>query len=163
MGKAIPEALMPFWRVAERHLGPGASARFYDASFFDDNEQSANHLARLVLAGRKRATAGLVWAFEFDGLVPPSVGALSVVTNWWGTPQCVVETTSISVVPFEEVNAQFAAAEGEGDGTLEYWRRIHWEYFGRECVRIGRVPSSTMPVLCEKFEVVYSGGRATAA
>lgn len=86
-----------------------------------------------------------------------------IVTNWRGTPQCVIETRSISVVPFEEVSAQFAAVEGEGDATLEYWRRVHWEYFGRECGRIGRAQSSTMPVLCEKFEVVYSGGRETVA
>ena len=163
MGNAIPEALIPFWRLAEGTLGPDASARFYDASFFDDNEQSANHLAGLVLVGRKRATAGLVWTFEFDGRAQPCVGALSILTNWSGTPKCVVETTSISIVPFEKVSAQFAAAEGEGDGTLKYWRRVHWEYFGRECVRIGRVPSATMPILCEKFEVVYSGDREAAA
>lgn len=163
MGKAIPEALMPFWRLAEGTLGPDATAQFYDASFFDDNERSADHLAQLVLSGRKRATAGLVWAFEFDGRAPPSVGALSVVTDWRGAPQCVIETISISIVPFEKVSARFAAAEGEGDGTLKYWRRVHWDYFGRECLRIGRAPSSAMPVLCEKFEVVYSGGREAAA
>jgi len=81
VGKAIPEALIPFWRLGEGTLGPDAAAKFYDASFFDDNESRANHLAELVLVGRRRATAGLVWAFEFDGRAPPSVGALSVVTN----------------------------------------------------------------------------------
>jgi uncharacterized protein YhfF len=151
----VPEGVAPFWRLVESSLGPQVSARFYEAFFFDDNEPGANHLAELVLLGRKRATAGLVWSFDFDGKAPPKVGELSVVTNWDGKPLCAIETTSVSIVPFEQVDAEFAAAEGEGDGTLGYWRKAHWEYFGRECARIGRVPSATMPIFCEHFEVVY--------
>lgn len=151
----IPEAIVPFWRLAAAALGPDALARLYDISFFGDNESSANHLAQLVVAGQKRATAGLVWSFEHDGKSPPQAGALSVVTNWGGEPMCVIETTSVSVVPFDKVDAQFAAAEGEGDETLGYWQQVHWAYFGRECVRIGRRRTSTMPIVCEHFEVVY--------
>src|SRR5437763_433872 len=128
MGHAtVPHGLASFWRLVESALGPQASARFYDASFFDDYELSANHLAELVLIGRKRATAGLLWSFEFDNRAPPEVGALSIVTSWSGKPLCVIETTSVSIASFEQVDAQFAKAEGEGDGTLEYWRRVHWE------------------------------------
>ncbi|HEY6135555.1 MAG TPA: ASCH domain-containing protein [Rubrivivax sp.] len=50
---------------------------------------------------------------------------------------------------------EFAATEGEGDGSLRYWRRAHEAYFARECERIGRVPESHMPVVCERFDVVY--------
>jgi uncharacterized protein YhfF len=159
----IPDALVPFWHLAAGAIGPDASARLYDISFFDDNEPSANHLAQLVVGGRKRATAGLAWSFEHDGRAPPEVGALSIVTNWKGEPMCVIETTSVSVVPFHHVNAQFAAAEGEGDGTLGYWRQVHWAYFARECARIGRAPTSAMPIVCEQFEVVYSGPYEPAA
>lgn len=44
---------------------------------------------------------------------------------------------------------------GEGDGTLRYWRDVHWQYFSRECQRIGREPSMRMPVVCEQFRVVF--------
>ena len=40
-----------------------------------------------------------------------------------------------------EVTEDFAAAEGEGDGTLAYWRRVHWSYFGRECERLEGRPA----------------------
>ena len=50
---------------------------------------------------------------------------------------------------------EFAAAEGEDDGSLESWRRGHWAYFGRECARIGRDPDAGMPVVCESFRVVF--------
>lgn len=49
----------------------------------------------------------------------------------------------------------FAAIEGEGDGSLSYWRDAHWRYFGRECHRIGKELSLQMLVVCEQFKVVY--------
>jgi uncharacterized protein YhfF len=61
----------------------------------------------------------------------------------------------VDVVPFEDVTAEFAAAEGEGDGSLEHWRRAHTAFFARECDRIGRTPAATMPVVCERFGLVY--------
>ena len=86
---------------------------------------------------------------------PPKPGSLSVVTYWDGKPACVIETLAIEVLPFEQVSAEFAAAEGEGDGSLSYWRRVHWDYFGRECARVGRAPSLVMPVVCERFGVIH--------
>jgi uncharacterized protein YhfF len=66
------------------------------------------------------------------------------------------------VVPFDQVSAEFAATEGEGDGSLAYWRRAHEAFFGRECLRLGRQPDADMPVVCERFEVVYRAGAAGA-
>ena len=66
----------------------------------------------------------------------------------------LTRTTEVEVVPFNEVSAQFAAREGEGDGSLVYWRKAHWSFFSRECQRIGRLPSETMPVVCSSFEVL---------
>ena len=77
------------------------------------------------------------------------------MTNWSGTPLCVIETRDVAIVPYEQVTAEFAATEGEGDGSLRYWREAHWAFFGRECARIGRSPDPRMPVVCERFEVIY--------
>ncbi|MGJ7509448.1 ASCH domain-containing protein [Variovorax sp. GT1P44] len=151
----IPSSIAMFWAAFCTEVGEDCSARFLEAFHFDDNEPSANELADLVLADVKRATASLVWSLESAGRSPPRPGALSVVTYWDGTPACVIETLQVEVMPFEQVNAEFAAAEGEGDGSLAYWRRVHWAYFGRECARVGRQPSLAMPVACERFNVVY--------
>jgi len=111
-----------------------------------------------VLDGRKRATAGLLWAFEVERKPLPRPGDLSVVTRWSGQPLCVIETLAVDLVPFDDVTAEFAATEGEGDGSLAFWRQGHTEYFARECARIGRVPSGSMPIVCERFVVVYAPG-----
>ena len=152
---SIPAGISWFWDAFCAQVGEDCADRFFEAFHFDDNQAAANHLADLVLAGVKRATASLVWSYESAGISPPEPGALSVVTYWDGSPVCVIETLKVEVLPFEQVGAEFAAAEGEGDGTLEYWRRVHWAYFGRQCARIGREPSLTMPVVCERFKVIY--------
>jgi uncharacterized protein YhfF len=151
----LPSPLRAFWQDFEAQAGPGVSDRFYEAAYFADSEVSANHLAALVLSGRKRGTATLLWSLEAGGKGSPQVGDLTVVTTWDGRPCCVVETRETAVVPFNEVTAAFAAIEGEGDGSLEYWRRAHWAFYGRECARLGRQPAPGMPVLCEHFEVVF--------
>jgi uncharacterized protein YhfF len=82
-------------------------------------------------------------------------GDLSVVTGWGGEPLCVIETTAVDILPFEEVGADFAHAEGEGDRSLRHWREVHWAYFQRECAGHGWAPSPRMPVICERFRVRY--------
>ncbi|HYN61940.1 MAG TPA: ASCH domain-containing protein, partial [Rubrivivax sp.] len=99
---------------------------------------------------------GALWSFEAAAKRLPRPGDLSVVTAWDGTPLCVIRSTQVQVMPFDTVPEDFAAAEGEGDGSLEYWRRAHTAYFGRECARLGRSFSPDMPVCCEHFDMVYA-------
>jgi len=54
----------------------------------------------------------------------------------------------------EHDGAEYAAVEGEGDGSLAFWRDGHWRFFTRECRRIGREPSADMPVVCARFELL---------
>jgi uncharacterized protein YhfF len=155
MSSQLSPQVAAFWArfVATQAVDP--TPRLLEAFHFDDNQPSADELAELVLSGRKRATASLVWVYEAQGQRMPQTGDLSVVTRFDGTPVCVIETSQVEVVPYDEVSEEFAAAEGEGDATLRQWRDDHWRYFGRECARIGREPSLDMPVVCERFQVVF--------
>jgi uncharacterized protein YhfF len=152
---AIPSHLSGFWADFASTNGEMDDSRFYEAFFFGDGEQLANELAELVLSGVKRATAGAVWWFEAEGKRLPQQGDLSIVTDWSGKPLCVIETQTVEVVPFCEVSAEFAATEGEGDGSLASWQVAHRQYFSRECARAGREFTESMLVACERFAVVY--------
>lgn len=157
-----PPALLPFWHAYLSSTGDRGDATFYESFYFADSEDVANNLGELVLAGRKRATAALVWVLEAEGKRPPEPGDLSIVTDWSGKPLCIIETTGIEVLPFEEVTAEFAETEGEGDRSLRYWREEHWAFFSRGCRRLGREPTNRMPVLCERFRVVFRPPRESA-
>jgi uncharacterized protein YhfF len=121
---------------------------------YGDSPELSRELIALILAGRKRAGTGLLWSFEAEGEALPEVGTIEVVIDDEGEPVVIARLTSVEVVPFGEVTEAYAAIEGEGDGSLAYWREGHWAYFSRECARIGRVPSEAMPVVCGVFEVV---------
>ncbi|MEM9065319.1 MAG: ASCH domain-containing protein [Planctomycetota bacterium] len=122
---------------------------------FGDSAEMTEELTRLVLEGTKTASCTCRWEWEADGDEPLGVGTLAVITDHDGKPRCIVETTSLEDVPFREVGEAHAHAEGEGDRTLAYWRRVHWEWFKRHLARIGREPSEEMPILCERFRVLW--------
>lgn len=152
---SVPQRYAAFWSAFAATRPKDPTPRFLEVFHFDDNEPSANELATLVLRKRKRATAALLWAHERENKPLPKAGDLSIVTAFDGTPMCVIETQQVDIVPFNEVSEEFAATEGEGDGSLGFWRRAHEAFFGRECRRIGREPKPDMPVVCERFSVVF--------
>lgn len=161
----IPAPVQSFWRAFAASCRSDPTPRFIEAFHFAHDADTADALLALVLAGRKRATASLLWRYQHDRRPPPQAGDLSVVTDSAGSPRCVIETTGTELVPFDQVTAGFAAAEGEGDGSLVYWRRAHEAFFDEECRLLGRSPSPTMPVLCEHFEVIFeadAAGRRTS-
>jgi uncharacterized protein YhfF len=128
-----------------------------DVFAFGDSPALADELAALVQAGRKRATASLPLEFTTAGLSLPAAGDVSIVTWADGRPCAVIELVEVRHVPFESVDADFAAAEGEGDGTLAWWRGAHRRYFGRVCTTLGGTFDDTTPVICQRFRVVWRG------
>jgi uncharacterized protein YhfF len=158
----IPPSIHALWSAFTSAVGHDPSDRFYEAFHFDDNAPSADELAALVVSGTKRAGAALLWAYESKGKPIPKPGDLSVVMLFSGKPVCVIETHDTQIVPFSKVGADFAATEGEGDGSLAYWQRAHKAYFGRECQRLGREFALSAPVVCERFAVVYRGAGESA-
>jgi uncharacterized protein YhfF len=140
MRAAVDTRVAAFWSAFLARTARSPATALYESFAFGDSEGLATALAGLVRRGEKVATAS---------------GDLSVVTAWDGRPLCVIETTAVEIRAFEDVDAEFAAAEGEGDRSLGFWREAHWNYFGRVCGRLGRTPSPQMPVVCERFRVVF--------
>jgi uncharacterized protein YhfF len=66
----------------------------------------------------------------------------------------LIETTSVEVVPFDEVDEKHAYLEGEGDRSLAHWRDVHERFF-TEHAEHDQGFSEDMPVVCERFRVVY--------
>ena len=127
----------------------------YQVWFFDNNRESSKKLVELVLRGKKRATASLVAGNESDAEDGGTVGVYSVVTDFDGNPHCVILTTEINRMPFNEVDAQFAFDEGEGDQTLEDWHRGHRRFFAECCRELGVVFDELMLVDCKRFQLLF--------
>lgn len=150
------ESIKQMWENYLLSIGESSDTtdKNYTAWYFDNNERDANELAELVLEGTKRATASLYDSYGSDEEIP-KIGDLSIITNWSGIAKCIIMSTSIEVVPYKDVDEEFAATEGEGDKSLEYWRKVHRKFFSEELTEIGGEFSEEIPVVCEKFEVVF--------
>ena len=146
-----------YWKQYLNSLPAGVERRpSLAGSFsFGTNPTSAADIARLVVDGTKTATGSLLWTYEAGQRELPKRGDLWVVTHGGDDPVCIVETTAVEVLPYDEVSEAYARAGGEGDRSLASWRRIYWQYIEHECERIGRGPSEQTPLVMERFRVVY--------
>lgn len=155
----MTEAAAIFW---QRYLDtlpaehPNCRAK-PDSFSFGDSPALANELGALVKLGLKRATASLPIEFTSLGIPLPTAGDVSIVLLSNGLPAAIIELIEVQHIPFQAVDAAFAADEGEGDGSLAWWRAAHRRYFGRVCARTGAQFDEMTPVICQRFRLVWTG------
>ncbi|CEW96492.1 cytoplasmic protein [Streptococcus pneumoniae] len=85
-------------------------------------------LADLVFKGEKTATASAYDLYVLEDEPLPQVGTFDVILDSQNQAVCVVEITKVSVELFNQVSAQHAFKEGEGDKSLAYWRQVHEDF-----------------------------------
>ncbi|OZU90609.1 RNA-binding protein [Virgibacillus indicus] len=137
-----------------RKFNPDAPEN-YQAWAFGDSREMADKLAKLVLEGTKTATASNYTLYELENEALPYAGLHNIILNGDERAVAIAETTSVEVIPFDEVTEEFAYLEGEGDQSLKYWRDVHEAFFKREFEKIGQEFHDKIPVVCERFRVVY--------
>lgn len=125
------------------------------AEYFCADEMNANECAKLVNRGKKTASCSLKEAWDYDGDPLPNVGALTIVTDWNRAPVCIIKTTEMTIAKFSEVTPDFAKAEGEGDGSYEWWREAHINFFTAYAKKFGNQFSEDTELVLEHFKKVY--------
>ena len=130
-------------------------SKTYISEGWGDGPEMADELGALIAAGTKTATCSALWEWEAEGELPPETGTVTIVLDGQGQPLCIVETTEVTVRKYNEVDADFAREEGEGDLSLEYWREVHKSVFSRYLPKIGKEFSPDMPLVCERFRLIY--------
>ncbi|OCC12307.1 ASCH domain protein [Streptomyces sp. PTY087I2] len=112
-----------------------------------------DRLNSLVLDGKKTATTGLLaeYAEETEGL--EFAGERLALLGNDGSRVATIEITRVEVTPFREVTWDHAAAEGEGDRSLEEWCEGHRRFWDS----IGTPVGEETPLVCLTFRRVGSG------
>ncbi|WP_406272562.1 ASCH domain-containing protein [Actinacidiphila glaucinigra] len=113
-----------------------------------------DELNSLVLAGEKTATTGLLSEYveETEGL--EFAGERLALLDRECRCVGVIEITDVEVTSFADVRWEHAAAEGEGDASLDAWRAGHRRFWERA----GTPVEDATPVVCLAFRLVGAGG-----
>ncbi len=153
----VPQHIEAFWDafLGSQSAPNDAGDRFYESFRIGLDDETAEEGARLILSRQKTATSSLLWEYESSGKALPPLGNLSVVENGRRAPVCIVQTTWIEIIRFDDVDPQFAFEYGEGDRTLEGWRKMFWSYYSNACAALGREMSPDAPLVCERFHVIF--------
>ena len=112
-------------------------------------------LADLVLKGEKTATASAYDLYALEDEPLPQEGTFDVILDSQNQAVCIVEITKVSVQPFNQVSAQHAFKEGEGDKSLTYWRLVHENFFTDCLGEAGLTFTPESKVVLEEFHKVY--------
>ena len=111
---------------------------------FGNSPQMSDEIAEQTKNGQNSATCSLYLAEKV-----PKVGDRSYVKDSRNEPVCVVETTRVDIVPFNEVDLEFAQTEGYV--SLEEWRDIHISFFE---TKLSDFREFTL-VVCQYFNVIH--------
>jgi uncharacterized protein YhfF len=151
------ESIQKYWEQFLTSLPPDSPYRIktYIAEGWGDGPAMAEELGALIAQGTKIATCSSLWEWEAEGDPIPEPGLITIVLDGRGEPLCIVETVEVSVRKYNEVDAGFARDEGEGDLSLNYWREAHRNFFSRALPKIGKEFSEEMPLVCERFRLIY--------
>ena len=123
--------------------------------YFGDNEQDANENARLIQSGARKAISHSLLGLQNRNEPLPKIGDYIVVTNWSGEAQCIVRTTAVKLKPYFSIDVLYAQLAGEGDKSLDHWKKVHWDQYTTELQKFGREPRESMIIVCQEFEKVY--------
>lgn len=114
-----------------------------------DSKQSSNELCELVLAGTKTAMSSPLYAFELNDEPVPEPGERAVILDGSGRARCVIEYVEVEAVAFEEIDAKFATAEGEGNRSLKQWQTSRQKTFESQGYF-----ALDMLLVCARFRIV---------
>ncbi|MFT5647714.1 MAG: hypothetical protein ACI976_002408 [Aureispira sp.] len=119
------------------------------------DKEHADNCAMLITANLKTASSGALTSYLNYQVGIPVAEDLAIITNWAGEAQCIIRTTEVDIIPFDEISEDHALKEGEGDQSLSEWKKTHWEFFSNDLANFGELPEEDMMVVCEDFEIIY--------
>ncbi len=117
--------------------------------------EAPDKLAELVRQGIKTATCSAYDLYQAGNEPLPQAGDYSIILNSRNEAVCIIQTTRVYVTEFNQVSAEHAFKEGEGDRSLVYWREVHENFLTNELSSVHKAFDENTKVVCEEFEVVY--------
>lgn len=143
-----------YWNKFLSETGRNSEEKCSGDLFFEAKGFLGTELISLVLSEKKTAFFSSFVSFHIDNEPLPISGELYIVVDRENTPQCVIELTDVTVIPFNEVTWGMAQKEGE-DENLEQWKEKKQEYLEEEGDILGFEFSPDIKLVFQVFRVIY--------
>jgi uncharacterized protein YhfF len=143
-----------YWEAYVRTLPMEMIGPIVRAEYAGSPEISAG-LLNLYLEGKKSAGSSVLEDFLSVGDPVPQVGDYWILLKGGGEPGCILRTDKIILHKFNDVPVEVAVAEGEGDLSLNYWRRVHSQLWEPQIANWGLAKMEDATVLTEFFSLVH--------
>ena len=145
-----------FWQAYLRHAHINEKDQIFNVEASPaGNFLITDPLIELYLQKKKTAGSSIKEDFESAGDPLPKIGNYWIALNSLKKPCLILKTVNVEYNKFFEVPESVARAEGEGDLSLEYWRRVHSNIYIPHLQRWGLKDISEATVVTEHFEEVY--------
>ena len=119
------------------------------------NKDTTDKLLHLYLIGKKTAGSSLVQDFISAGDRLPQIGNFWILLDSQDVPRCILRTERVVFNKFNNVSEEISQAEGEGDLSLDYWRKTHKFFFSPFLEQWGLNNIEDATVVTEFFKIVY--------
>lgn len=121
---------------------------------FGDTRKESDDLLRLVINGAKTATSSLYESYKQKNIPLPKKGEKSIVADYGGREKCLIKITNVRIKPFGKISESFAKKEGEGDKSLEYWKKTHEKFFEKRLKKYRKKLDKKTLIVCQEFKVI---------
>ena len=143
------ELAMKYWNDVVRQLNIDEHAKVRAYRFGDTPDE----LAQLVVDGVKTATCNALKLYELNNRPVPQGGDYHIILNKAFEPVCVIQITSVTIKKYDEIDEQFAIAEG--DGSYKNWDDIHVRFFTEQLGLFNESFHRQIELVCQTFRVVH--------
>lgn len=117
--------------------------------------KNTDALIRLYRAGKKTAGSGLVKDYVTAGDPLPKTGDFWIILDSRDRPQFLVKTVRTELNLFGRIPKSVARAEGEGDLSVAYWKKVHARFYFPFLGAWGIDDLDKAEVITEHFEIVH--------
>lgn len=140
---------MKYWNevLKEKKIENDVKVRAYR---FGD---TPDELAQLVVDRVKTATCNALKLYELNNRPLPQCGDYNIILNKEFNPVCVIQITSVTIKKYDEIDEQFAIAEG--DGSYKNWDEIHVRFFTEQLGLFNEPFHRQIELVCQSFKVVH--------
>ena len=138
----------------EQHIEYAFAQEPHVNSLSEDKDESQRQL-KLILSGKKRAFSHSLLGLQYRKEKLPKIGDFTIITDIEGNAKCILRTVAVRLKPYFSIRESYAKIEGEGDLSLDYWKRWHWDRITLELDQYQRVPRESMIIVCEYFDKVF--------